>query len=240
MNFEDPSPCKESSKVLKTTEMEETLLSLQKLSINDIMQSMKVSQKIADLNYTRFQNFQTLPKKQALYAYNGDVYNNIDTDTLDDAAINFAQKHLRILSALYGLLKPLDMIKAYRLEMSSKLKELAPKGMNLFWRKHITKNLNSELKTHKNKFLINIASNEYSSSIDPKLLEATLINIHFRENRNNELRNIAINSKRARGMLADYIVRNGIDIPEGIKSFNKSDYSFNQKLSDDNNYYFTK
>ena len=112
MNFEDESPCKESSEILESTEMNKTLLALQKLSIEEIMQSMKVSQKIAELNYTRFQNFNTLPEKQALYAYNGDVYNNIDTETLDDAAINFSQKHLRILSALYGLLKPLDMIKA--------------------------------------------------------------------------------------------------------------------------------
>jgi cytoplasmic iron level regulating protein YaaA (DUF328/UPF0246 family) len=201
---------------------------------------MKVSQKIAELNYTRFKNFNTLPEKQALYAYNGDVYNNIDTETLDDASIKFSQKHLRILSALYGLLKPLDMIKAYRLEMPSKLKEIAPKGMNLFWKNHITNNLNSELKTHDNKFLINIASNEYSASVDYKTLEATIINIHFRENRNNELRNIAINSKRARGMLADYIIRNEIDAPKDIKSFNKSDYKFNQELSDDNNYYFIK
>jgi len=155
--------------------------------------SMSPSQKIAELNYTRFQNFTTLPEKQALYAYNGDVYNNIDTKTLDDASIKFSQKHLRILSALYGLLKPLDMIRAYRLEMSSKLKEIALKGMNLFWKDHITNNLNSELKTHDNKFLINIASNEYSASVDPKSLEASIINIHFRENRNNELRNIANN-----------------------------------------------
>ena len=124
MNFEDESPYKESSEVLESVEMDETLLALQKLSIEDIMQSMKVSQKIAELNYTRFQNFTTLPEKQALYAYNGDVYNNIDTKTLDDASIKFSQKHLRILSALYGLLKPLDMIRAYRLEMSSKLKEI--------------------------------------------------------------------------------------------------------------------
>lgn len=240
MDFQTPSICNKSSKITPTSEMDSTLSALKKLSINDIMQSMKVSQKIAELNYSRFQNFETLPEKQALYAYNGDVYNNIDTDTLDNTAIDFSQNHLRILSALYGLLKPLDLIKAYRLEMSSKVKKLAPKGMNLFWKKHITQSINSEIKTHKNKFLINIASNEYSASIDNTSLEAILINIHFRETRDGKLKNIALNSKRARGMLADYIIRNQIDTPEDIKSFNQSDYTFDQKLSDINNFYFTK
>lgn len=240
MNFVAPSPSNTSSQVIESKEMTKTLQTLKKLSIKNIMKSMKVSEKIAELNYDRFQNFETLPEKQAIYAYSGDVYNNIDTKTLNDNSLRFSQEHLRILSALYGLLKPLDMIRAYRLEMSSKIPKLAPKGMNLFWQKNITNHINSELKTHKNKFLINIASNEYGASIDSKILDATLINMHFRETRDGKLKNIALNSKRARGMLADYIVRNQLDHPEDIKSFNKSDYKFNKSLSDSNNFYFTK
>jgi cytoplasmic iron level regulating protein YaaA (DUF328/UPF0246 family) len=240
MNFQDPSKCNKSSQISKTKEMRSTLKTLEELSIEDIIKTMKVSQKIAELNYTRFQNFKSLPEKQALYAYNGDVYNNIDTDTLDEKAIDFSQKHLRILSALYGLLKPLDMIKAYRLEMSSKLKTIAPKGMNIYWKEQISKKINSELRTHTNKFLINIASNEYSASIDDKLLGEKLINIHFREVRNDKLANIALNSKRTRGMLADYIIRNEIDHPENIKSFNKSGYIFDAELSNSTNFYFVK
>lgn len=240
MNFADPSRSNTSSQVIESKEMTKTLQTLKELSIKNIMKSMKVSEKIAELNYDRFQNFETLPEKQAIYAYSGDVYNNIDTKTLNENSLRFSQEHLRILSALYGLLKPLDMIRAYRLEMSSKIPKLAPKGMNLFWQKNITNHINSELKTHKNKFLINIASNEYGASIDSKILDATLINMHFRETRDGKLKNIALNSKRARGMLADYIIRNQLDHPEDIKSFNKSDYKFNKSLSDSNNFYFTK
>ena len=240
MNFTDTSPNNVSSQITESKEMAKTLQVLKKLSTKNIMKSMKVSEKIAELNYDRFQNFETLPEKQAIYAYNGDVYNNIDTETLDKNSLRFSQEHLRILSALYGLLKPLDMIRAYRLEMSIKMPKLAPKGMNLFWQKNITNHINSELKTHKNKFLINIASNEYSASIDSKILDATLINTHFRETRDGKLKNIALNSKRARGMLADYIIRNQLDHPDDIKTFNKSDYKFNKTISDSNNFYFTK
>lgn len=240
MNFEVKSPISISSQVTESYEMKKTLKALKKLSIEDIMKFMKVSGKIAELNYIRFQNFENLPDKQAIYAYNGDVYNNIDTEALDDSSLHFSQKHLRILSALYGLLKPLDMIKAYRLEMSSKLPGIASKGMNLFWKKTITNSINSELENHQTKYLINIASNEYSASIDENILDAILINIHFREIRDGKLKNIALNSKKARGMLADYIITNYIDRPEDIKTFNKSGYEFDKSLSDSNNFYFTK
>lgn len=240
MNFRDNPPSEASSKITKSQEMSKTLQALKKFSIKDIMNSMKVSEKIAELNYDRFQNFENLPQKQAIYAYNGDVYNNIDTETLTSDSVAHSQKHLRILSALYGVLKPLDMIKAYRLEMSTKIPKLAPRGMNLFWQKSITNHINSELRTHKNKFLINIASNEYSASIDNTLLDVPIINIHFMETRNGKLKNIALNSKRARGMFADYIIRNQLDHPDEIKTFNKSDYIFNKTLSNSNNFYFTK
>lgn len=240
MNFEAKTPSSISSHVNGSSEMKSVLQALNKLSVEDIMKFMKVSTKIAELNYSRFQNFETLPEKQAIYAYDGDVYNNINTEALDEDSLRFSQKHLRIISALYGLLKPLNMIKAYRLEMSSKLPGLAPKGMNLFWQKTITSSINSELENHENKYLINIASNEYSASVDRSMLNANLINIHFREIRGGKLKNIALNSKKARGMLADYIITNKLDRPEDIKSFNRSGYEFNKALSDLNNFYFTK
>lgn len=240
MNFEEKPLSNISSRVNESSKMKEVLQALKKLSVEDIMKFMKVSVKIAELNYSRFQNFENLPEKQAIYAYNGDVYNNIDTVALDENSLRFSQKHLRIISALYGLLKPLDMIKAYRLEMSSKLPGFASKGMNLFWQKTITSSINSELENHKNKYLINVASNEYGASVDSSALNAILINIHFREIRDDKLKNIAINSKKARGMLADYIITNQLDKPEDIKSFNRSGYKFNKTLSDLNNFYFTK
>lgn len=240
MNFVDCSLSNISSQITDSQKMRHVLSALKDLSVLNIMQLMKVSEKLAKLNYDRFQNFETLPEKQAIYAYNGDVYNNIDIDTFDSNSVDFSQKHLRILSALYGALKPLDMIKAYRLEMSCKLSPIAPRCMNDFWKNHITSGINDELKSHKNKFLINIASNEYSSSIDTKVLYTPMINIHFRETRENILKNIAINSKKARGVLVGYIIKNQLDHPEDIKSFSKLDYKFNKRLSDLNNFYFTK
>ncbi len=213
---------------------------LRSLSVDQISKIMKVGEKIAKLNYQRFQEFDKLPEKEALFAYNGDVYKNIDTKTLNAQSLGFAQNHLRIISALYGSLSPLDKIRAYRLEMVSKLDDLAPKGMALFWQDVITDQLNLELSNHKNKFLINIASNEYFAAINRKKFNYPIINIHFREIRNGMVRNIAINSKRARGMMADYIIRNYIDSPEEIKIFNVNDYKFDVSMSDDYNFYFLR
>ena len=124
--------------------------------------------------------------------------------------------------------------------MSIKLAKNAPNGLDRLWQEKITRKLNNDLKTHKNKYLINLASNEYASAIDRKLLEVPMINIHFREFRDGVIKNIALNSKRARGMVGDYIVRNNIDVPEEIKNFNNSCYEFNLKLSNESNYFFVK
>ncbi|MDG1436296.1 MAG: YaaA family protein [Rickettsiaceae bacterium] len=240
MDFETKAPSSVSSQIKKNTNTDLVLKSLQSLSVNNIASIMSVSQKIAGLNYDRFQEFQTAPEKQALFAYTGDVYKNIDTNDLSDSDLNFAQNHLRIFSALYGILSPLDKIKPYRLEMSNKLPEIAPKGMNHFWKEQITQRLKLELVEHKNKTLINLASNEYSASIDPALLEAPIINMHFREERDWVLRNIALNAKRARGMLSDYIIRNKLDSPNDLKSFNMNGYKFDSEKSDENNFFFIR
>ena len=168
------------------------------------------------------------------------MYKNIDSETFAASELHFAQNHLRIVSALYGLLSPLDKIKAYRLEMICKLPEIAPSGMHHFWKEQITKQLKIELHSHKNKFLINLASNEYSVAIGNDQLSAPIINIHFREIRNGELKTIALNAKRARGMMSDYIIRNAIDIPNDLKSFNINGYNFDATRSDDNNFFFIR
>ncbi len=239
MDFHSKAPCTEFTNLPENSKTNLIVQKLQSLSHDQIATIMGVSDKIAELNYQRFQSFQTLPEKQALFAYTGDVYKNIDSFSFTDKELQFAQKHLRIASALYGLISPLDKIKAYRLEMVSRLPTLAPKGMAKFWQEHITKQLNLELKTHKNNFLINLASNEYSAAISPALLNSSIINIHFREVQNGIKKNIALNSKRARGMLADYIIRNAIDLPNDIKSFKHNNYNFDISMSDDNNFFFT-
>lgn len=240
MNFDPLTKHYESSEIIASDKTDKILSNLQSLSVKKIMQIMGVSEKIAKLNYERFQNYKKLPIKQVIFAYAGDVYNNIDIETLTSQTLEFAQGHLRIISGLYGILRPLDLIRAYRLEMSTKLPGIATRGLAAFWKKQITLQLNSELAEHASNFLINIASNEYSAAIDSSLLNAQLINIHFREIRNREIRNIALNSKRARGMFAGYIIRNNIDTPEKLKFFNEANYGFNKEHSDEQNYFFIR
>jgi len=221
-------------------ETKKLLSELKTLSKVKLKKIMKISDKLAELNFLRYQKFESLPAKQAILAYDGDVYSNIDKKTFSNEVLRFSQDHVRIVSGFYGLIRPLDKIRAYRLEMSIKLAKNAPNGLDRLWQEKITRKLNNDLKTHENKYLINLASNEYASAIDRKLLEVPMINIHFREFRDGVIKNIALNSKRARGMVVDYIVRNNIDVPEEIKNFNNSCYEFNLKLSNESNYFFVK
>ena len=240
MNFD---PIDSSIFFTELEEFEETeklLSELKTLSEAKLKKIMKISDKLAELNFLRYQTFESLPAKQAILAYDGDVYSSIDKKTFSPENLRFSQDHLRIVSGFYGLIRPLDKIREYRLEMSTKLAKNAQNGLDRLWQEKITRKLNNDLKTHENKYLINLASNEYASAIDQKLLEVPMINIHFREFRDGMIKNIALNSKRARGMVVDYIVRNNIDTPGEIKNFNKSDYKFNPKLSDESNYFFVK
>ncbi len=240
MDFESELQTDLASEIESNIHTNKLIKEMKTFSRAEIIKLMKVSEKIAELNHTRFKDFNKLEERQAMFAFNGDVYNNIDKNTLSKQDLNFAQKHLRIMSGLYGILRPLDKIKPYRLEMSTKLKSTAPKGLHILWQEAVTNELNVELKKHKEKFLINIASNEYSAAIDKEKLEADIINIHFRENKNGELKNIAINAKRARGMMADYIIRNHIDTPANIKKFEIGGYAYKSTMSDDTNLFFVK
>lgn len=226
---------------LNFSEKNSTILKkLQSLSLLEIKNVLNVKDKIGQINYDRYKHYQDAPEKQALYAYTGDVYKNIDVRSFSSSMLKFCQKHLRILSAFYGIIKPLDKIKPYRLEMSSKLPGFKERNMAEFWKIDITKKLLDEIKNHDNNWIINLASSEYYASIDFEKFNNKIINIHFREVRNNKLKNIGINSKRARGMLTDYIIRNNIDMPDDIKSFNKSGYLFDKNISDTNNFFFVK
>lgn len=238
MDFTPLAFAVKASKLHSTSKTSLVINQLQSLSVSQIAKIMSVSEQIAELNYQRFQNFSTLPEKQAIFAYTGDVYKNIDVHNFTTKELQFAQEHLRIISALYGLLSPLDTIRAYRLEMSCKLAEVGKKGMAAFWKGHITSELNTELKKHSNKSLINLASNEYFAAIDMETLEAPVVTVHFREERKGDLKNIALNSKRARGMMADYITRHSIDKPSDIRSFEIGGYKFDTSLSDASNFFF--
>jgi len=209
-----------------------------------IRELMSVSENIANLNVQRFQEFSTpfttQNAKQALYAFKGDVYSTIEADQYSESELAFAQQHLRILSGLYGYLRPLDLIQAYRLEMKTRLEN--PRGHNLytFWDNRITKLLNVDLQQQTEATLVNLASNEYFKSIKLKNLQGRLLNINFKETRDGKTRVIAIFAKRARGMMANWIIRNQIEASESLKGFDLEHYRFNAELSDDKQWTFSR
>lgn len=215
-----------------------------KLSSEDIQALMTVSDNLAKLNEKRFKNFRTPftldNAKQALFAFKGDVYTGISAVQFSEEDIHYAQDHLRMLSGLYGALKPLDLIQPYRLEMKTKLEN--PRGTNLyqFWDDRITLKLNETLETHQEKTLINLASNEYFKAVKTKLLTGRLLTINFKESKGGKVRVIAIFAKRARGMMTDYIIRNRIEKSEEIKKFNVAGYQYSKELSDDKQWTFVR
>ena len=213
-------------------------------SAKDLMKLMSVSEKLANLNYERFQNFSSRytdnNSKAALLTFKGDVYLGLDAASLSAKDMNFAQDHLRILSGMYGILKPLDKMQPYRLEMGTKLKNPAGKDLYEFWGDQITKALNRELGKQKTKVLVNLASKEYYQVLQEKNIKAEIIHVHFRENRDGKLKFLSFNAKKARGLMSRYIITNKVDDLEGLKAFDLENYYFEESLSDKNNYYFIR
>jgi len=207
------------------------------LSVDDIRELMGVSEKIAKINYHRFQDFSTpfnlANAKQALFAFKGDVYTGISAVQFSEEDIYYAQDHLRMLSGLYGALRPLDLIQPYRLEMKTKLGNERGSNLYEFWGEVITEQLNDALAGHKEKVLINLASNEYFKAVKPKALKAKLLTVNFKEEKEGKVRIIAIFAKRARGMMTDYIIRHRIETVEGLKGFNIAGYQYSEAYSDD-------
>ena len=214
------------------------------LTESDLKELMDISDKLAQLNRERFDRwslpFNSSNAKQAILAFDGGVYSGLRANTFSDKDFGFAQDHLRILSGLYGILKPLDLIQPYRLEMGVLFQN--PKGKNLydFWKQSITDNLNNTLKKHPSPVIINCASVEYFSAIDLSKLKGSILSIVFKEYRNGELKFISFNAKKARGLMTQYIVKNKIDNHINIKEFNYEDYKFDSKLSEDSKFVFTR
>ena len=206
----------------------------------ELSKLMSISEKLATLNYTRFQDFSTPfnfnNAKQALLAFKGDVYNGIDAPNLSKKDLTFAQDNLRMLSGLYGVVRPLDLIAPYRLEMGTKLTN--PRGKNLyeFWGSKISELLNED----ESEVIINLASNEYFKGIDKKTLKPKIINIVFKEFKGDKYKIIGIYAKRARGLMVQYIIKNRIQNSQDLKSFAMEDYRFKEELSDSTTWVFTR
>lgn len=217
---------------------------LRKLNPKRIADLMKVSNEIANLNFERMLSweapFTTENAKQALLAFRGQVYIGLDAKSLDEDDLLFAQDHLRILSGLYGILRPLDLMQAYRLEMGIPLKN--PKGKKLyeFWGTKITDAINKELLNHKNKTVINLASNEYYKVLKTKLLNADVITPVFKEDKGNDFKVVTVYAKNARGLMSRFIIKNRIENPEDIKAFDSDGYLFNQDLSTEKVWVYTR
>lgn len=220
------------------------LAELKKLTPKEISQLMKISDKLAQLNYQRFCDFQfpltNKNSKPALFVFDGDVYDAFDVENYLECDFEFAQKHLRILSGLYGILRPLDLMQAYRLEMSTNFKVKKSKNLYEFWQEKITNYLNDELKNHREKIILNLASDEYFSAINKTKINAKIINIIFKEKKDDEYKIIGLFAKKARGLMADYIIKNKIDDLAKIKEFSSNYYKFQPKLSDELNWCFCR
>ena len=217
---------------------------LRKLSLADFAVLMGVSEKLAILNVDRYKNWRvsaSAPEaKQAILAFKGDIYAPMDVENYSLKEFKFAQKHLRILSGLYGILRPLDLIQPYRLEMATKLPTGRGKGLYAFWGDRIKQALNAALKQEKSGILINLASLEYFKAVKADQLEARVVTPVFKEYRDSSYRVVAIYAKKARGMMCDYIIRNHVTQARELKSFDLDGYRFNEKLSSENEWVYTR
>ena len=225
-------------------ETESLVVKLKKLSSKKIAKMMHLSTDLADLNYNRYQNWETpLQVSETIYpaisAFNGEVYKGFDVHSLTSEEITEAQDKLRILSGLYGLLKPMDLIYPYRLEMGTKW-EVTPKTKNLyaFWDSKLAKALNEELE--KEEVLINLASTEYFKAVDLKILKHRVITPHFKDFKNGELKIVMMYAKHQRGAMARYIIKNKLTNPEELKLYNQDGYSFDVNNSTENDWVFVR
>lgn len=230
LDYETPSPINTFSQAQLLNESELLIARCQQLSMQDIASLMKVSDKIAGLNVARFADWQ-LPftqdnAKQAVFAFQGDVYTGLQADTLSEATLDYAQKHLRILSGLYGLLRPLDLMQAYRLEMGTRLDN--QRGINLyqFWGSLITEAVNKALIEQDDNLLINLASNEYFKSVKKKELNGDIITPVFKDQKNGQYKVISFYAKKARGLMARYILQQQVTEIEQLKDFSEEGYYF--------------
>lgn len=213
-------------------------------STRDLMEVMDVSERIALLNVERFRDWHTPftsdNARQALLAFKGDVYGGLEAESWSAGDFEFAQAHLRILSGLYGLLRPLDLVQPYRLEMGRKIDNVRGKNLYELWGAIITEGLNTQLHALNSKTLINLASVEYFKVVKPKLLQAQIITPEFKDYKNGEYKMMGVYAKRARGLLSRYIIQNRITEPEAIKAFDGEGYGFNEPLSRGNQWVFTR
>lgn len=227
------------------TEYSQQLIAIcRQLSPAQIASLMSISDKLAGLNFTRFADWtlehSTQNSRAALYAFRGDVYSGLDADSLSTSDVEFAQQHLRMLSGLYGLLRPLDLMQAYRLEMGTKLANPAGKDLYAFWGNKITKVLQQALNEQGDQLLINLASDEYYKAVKESQLDARIIKPVFLDNKGGKYKVISFYAKKARGLMCRYIIQNRLTEAEQLKDFDLAGYYFDSTSSNEQEFVFKR
>lgn len=244
LDFETPHHIKKSTQPDLLDHSQELVDTVKRLTPSHLQSLMKLSDKLSQLNYDRYQSyitpFTSNNARPAVTALRGDTYVGLDADTLSPDDLDYSQSHLRILSGLYGLLRPLDLMQAYRLEMGTKVAN--PRGEDLydFWGNIINQACNDAVKDHKDKTIISLASIEYIKAVRPQSLNSPFITCHFKELKNGTPKVVGLFAKRARGMMARFMIKNRIETPKGLKKFKEDGYIFEDTLSDEQNYVFLR
>ncbi|MBN1820830.1 MAG: peroxide stress protein YaaA [Prolixibacteraceae bacterium] len=244
LDFKTPPVTEKYSMPEFLPESEIIMNKLKKLKPVWISKLMGISASLGQVNFERFQNwhlpFTNENAKQAVLAFNGDVYQGLNAETLKEGQFEFIQKHLRILSGLYGVLRPLDLMQPYRLEMGTQFPVGRKKDLYQFWKAKITMKINDEISATGSEYLINLASNEYYKSIDVKKIKAKIITPQFKDLSNGEYKMISFFAKKARGLMVRFIVENKITNPDELTAFHTEGYIFNPRLSEENTPVFTR
>ncbi len=244
LDFETPPTTESSSQPQFLDDSEQLIKTTRKLAPHQLSSLMGISDKLGHLNFDRFANWQRPFKpgnaKQALLAFKGDVYTGLAAENFEEADFQFAQQHLRILSGLYGLLKPLDLIQPYRLEMGTKLSN--PRGANLyqFWDARITEALNRDLAKLAQPVIINLASNEYFRAVQTAKLHASVITPVFKDWKNGRYKIISFYAKKARGMMSAFMIRERITRVEDLQLFSEGGYCYDATRSTESEWVFTR
>lgn len=244
LDFKTPPLAKKATHPRFAEQCSELVNKLKKLDPKAIGKLMHISPKLAELNYERYQNYQTTHGKDnsrpAIFAFTGDVYQGMKLNEWSQSDFDTAQAQIRILSGLYGVLRPLDRIQPHRLEMGTRLKTKRGKNLYEFWGSTITKQLNNDLQSSGSNLVVNLASNEYFSSVKSKGLEGTLVTPIFKDEKNGKFKVLSFYAKKARGMMTDFIVRNRVESADDLQAFRTDGYEFDANASDENTLTFLR
>ncbi len=244
LDYETPVRTRKHTQPEFVDQTETLVRTMRKKKPAQLASLMHISPALAELNHARFQDFaldnKTGATRQAVHAFMGDVYTGLDARSLKARDIDYAQRHLRILSGLYGLLRPLDLMQAHRLEMGTALK--TPRGGDLYryWGELPTRALNEQARALGTEYLVNLASNEYFRAVDRRLLEATVITPVFKERKGDTYKVLSFFAKKARGQMARYMIQHRVRKPRQLLDFDLDGYAYNPALSSEREYVFTR